>query len=104
MRACRLIAVGALFAISLSGAEAQEGGGIRRVDGALDAIVPANAKVEKVHGGFQFVEGPVWVRSGGYLLFSDLMENAIMKWTPDGGVVPFRKPVFQGRTFQVLHD
>ena len=97
MRAGRLIVVSALFAISLSGAKAQEGGGIRRLDRALDAIVPANAKVEKVHGGFQFVEGPVWVRAGGYLLFSDLMDNAIMKWTPDGAVVPFRKPVFQGQ-------
>ena len=38
----------------------------RSLDPALDDIVPANAKVEKVAGNFGFTEGPVWVRSGGY--------------------------------------
>lgn len=71
-------------------------GDIVRKDGALDRLVPAGTKIEKLHGGFRFIEGPVWVRSGAYLLFSDLQVNAIMKWTPDGNVSVFRKPVFQG--------
>jgi gluconolactonase len=63
-----------------------------RLDPALDQIVSADAKVEKLADDFGFVEGPVWVRSGGYLLFSDIPANAINKWTPDGKVFVFLKP------------
>ena len=48
---------------------------IVRKDPALDAIVASDAKIEKLAGGFQFTEGPVWVRDGGYLLFSDPNNN-----------------------------
>jgi gluconolactonase len=67
-----------------------------RVDPALDKIVPANATVAKVREDFRFIEGPVWVRSGSYLLFSDIPANSIMKWTPDGTVSVFRKQIFGG--------
>ncbi|MBZ5699108.1 MAG: SMP-30/gluconolactonase/LRE family protein [Acidobacteriia bacterium] len=67
-----------------------------RIDPALDKLVPAGAKVEKVHGDFRFIEGPVWVRSGGYLLFTDIPANSIMKWTPGGTVSVFRKGIFPG--------
>jgi gluconolactonase len=60
----------------------------------LDKLVPAGAAVEKVIGNLLFAEGPVWLRSSGYLLFSDIPSNAIMKWTPTGGLSVFRKPVF----------
>ena len=44
-------------------------------------LVPRDAKVEKVTGGFQFTEGPVWHKDG-FLLFSDCHANGIMKWDP----------------------
>src|ERR1700692_713746 len=69
---------------------AQEKGPIIRLDPALDDIVSPDAKVEKVAGGFVFFEGPLWVRKGGYLLFSDIANNVIEKWNPaDGKVTPF---------------
>ena len=34
---------------------------IIKKDPALDAIIPANAKLEKLATGFLFTEGPVWV-------------------------------------------
>ena len=46
---------------------------------------------ERIATGFQFTEGPVW-HPDGYLLFSDIPANAILKWTPDGKVETFRKP------------
>ncbi|PYU68554.1 MAG: SMP-30/gluconolactonase/LRE family protein [Acidobacteria bacterium] len=63
---------------------AQDAGQIVKIDAALDAIVPANARVEKVADGFGFLEGPVWVHSTnpGYLLFSDIPANVIDKWSP----------------------
>lgn len=66
------------------------GGRIVRLDAALDAIVPQNTKIEKLAGGFQFTEGPVWVRNGGYLLFSDPNANTIYRWSPEGQVSIFR--------------
>ena len=53
-----------------------------RVDPALDEIVPPDAKLEKVAGELRHLEGPVWVRQGGYLLFSDMDANVIYKWGP----------------------
>jgi gluconolactonase len=69
---------------------------ITRLDPSLDAIVSPEAKVEKVHGDFRFTEGPVWIRDGGFLLFSDLMVNAIRKWTPAGGATFFRQGILAG--------
>ncbi|HET9275937.1 MAG TPA: SMP-30/gluconolactonase/LRE family protein [Gemmatimonadales bacterium] len=63
---------------------------VDRKQRAIDALVPAEASVEKLAGGFTFVEGPVWVRDGGYLLFSDPNENSIYRWTPDGQVSVWR--------------
>jgi gluconolactonase len=57
-------------------------------DPALDDIVPADAKIEKLASGFLFTEGPVWVPrtedTDGYLLFSDPNNNLIYRWTQDG--------------------
>jgi gluconolactonase len=52
---------------------------ILRIDPAIDAIVPANPKLFKVAEGFQFTEGPVWLKPG-YLLFSDPNANRIYKY------------------------
>ncbi len=69
-----------------------------RNDAAVDAIVPLNPKIYKLAEGFQFTEGPLWVKSaevknknaGGYLLFSDPNTNTIYKY--DGNLSVFRKP------------
>jgi gluconolactonase len=70
--------------VALSATPAQ----IVRKDAGLDAIVPTDAMIEKLAGGFLFTEGPVWVPrsvdSDGYLLFSDPNNNVIYRWTQDG--------------------
>ncbi len=59
---------------------------IARLDAALDALVPADAVVEKVAGGFQFTEGPLWRASQNRLWFSDVVGNVVRAVTPDGQV------------------
>jgi len=71
-------------------------GTVVKMDDALDALVPIDYQIEKLSGGFAFTEGPVWVRDGGYLLFSDLRSNAIHKWDPQEGLSTFMQPVFEG--------
>src|SRR5262245_44248144 len=60
-----------------------------RLSPKLDKIVPANAKIEELATGFGFVEGPVWVHDG-YLLFSDIPRNVILKWAPGSTTSVFR--------------
>src|SRR5437867_6715084 len=62
-----------------------------RLDPAIDAIVPPNPKIHKLAEGFMFTEGPIWVRDGGYLLFSDPNNNTIYKYTSDGQLSVFRE-------------
>jgi gluconolactonase len=69
---------------------ATDGGGrIVRLDPAVDRIVPRDARLEKLAGGFQFTEGPVW-HPDGYLLFSDPNANTIYRWSPEGSVSVYR--------------
>lgn len=78
-----------LLGLSLD-ATAQEKPVVVRIDPAIDAIVPAGATVERVATGFGFSEGPVWVRKGGFLIFSDIPANVIHRWNPaDGSVSVF---------------
>jgi gluconolactonase len=60
-------------------------GSIVRLDPALDALVPQNAVIEKVAGGFEFTEGPLW-RPEGVIWFSDVTGNLLRSITPAGQV------------------
>jgi gluconolactonase len=64
---------------------------VERVDPAIDAIVPLNPKIFKLAEGFQFTEGPIWLKPG-YLLFSDPNANTIYKYEPEGKLSVFKKP------------
>jgi gluconolactonase len=73
-----------------SGAQGSDQAQIQKTPEAPNLIAPG-AKVEKVADGFGFIEGPVW-RKEGYLLFTDIPRNRIMKWHPKDGVSIFREP------------
>lgn len=65
---------------------------VRRVSPKLDRIIAPDAKVEVIATGIKWAEGPVWVRQGGYLLFSDPPANIMRKWSRKGGVSVFMEP------------
>ncbi|HET9474341.1 MAG TPA: SMP-30/gluconolactonase/LRE family protein [Steroidobacteraceae bacterium] len=65
---------------------------IDRWDPAMDAIVPADWKIEKLADGFGWAEGPIWIRSGNYLLFTDVPGNKMWKWSEKGGLEKFLDP------------
>jgi gluconolactonase len=65
---------------------------IDRWDPAMDAIVPKDWKVEKLADGFGWAEGPVWVKSGKYLMFTDVPGNKMWKWSAKGGLEKFLDP------------
>jgi len=73
-----------------------------------------NAAIERIATGFRWAEGPVWVRDGGYLIFSDIPNNRMMRWLEeDGHLSVFRSPSNytngntrdrQGRLISCEHD
>lgn len=67
-------------------------GAIVREDPRLDALLAPGARVEVLATGFAWAEGPVWDRKGGYLLFSDIPRNSVMKWSRERGIELFLKP------------
>ncbi len=73
-------------------AESNSAAGIVRLDPAFDKLVPADARVEKLVDGHKWTEGPVWNRKEGYLLFSDIPNNAIIKWQEGKGESVFMQP------------
>jgi len=65
---------------------------IQMLDPALDHIVSADAKLERVASGFnKWTEGPVWTRQG-TLLFAEIPANNIIQWSPAKGAVVFMHP------------
>ncbi len=68
-------------------------GKVVRIDPSLDKLISPDAKIEVLSSGYQWSEGPVWVKNGGYLLFSDVPANTIYRWKEgDKSATPFLKP------------
>ncbi len=72
-------------------------GQIVRTDPRLDKLIPKEARIEVLASGFTWTEGPVWIKdrgdgAGSFLLFSDVPQNTIFKWTEKEGITPFLKP------------
>ena len=61
-------------------------------DPAFNAFVMGNAPVKQIATGFDWAEGPVWFGDAGCLLFSDIPNDRIMRWSPGAGLSTFRQP------------
>ncbi len=61
------------------------------IDPRFAAFVLHNAPVKKLADGFDWAEGPVWFGDAGCLLFSDIPNNRILRWSPEG-LTTFRQP------------
>ena len=67
-------------------------GTIAKYDKRLDQLIDPSAKIEVIASGFVWTEGPAWNREGGFLVFSDIPRNVVMKWSPDEGVSEYMSP------------
>jgi len=91
----------ALTAVASSGiAKAQWSESLRYPDPNVEVLDPSftkyrlfNSSIERLATGFRWLEGPVWIGDGNYLLVSDVAGNQIIRWdeaTTQTSV--FRKP------------
>jgi gluconolactonase len=67
-------------------------GTIHRYDSKLDELLPKGATIEVLSSRFGWAEGPVWVKNGDFLLFSDVIKNQVMKWKEGAGVSVYLRP------------
>ncbi len=67
-------------------------GEVIRHDARMDRLIAPGAEIEVLGSGFEWSEGPVWVKDGGFLLFSDIPRNSVMKWKEGEGVSLYLKP------------
>lgn len=67
-------------------------GKIHIYDESLTTLIDPSTPIEIVAEGYTWSEGPVWVKKGNYLLFSDVPENKIYQWTADKGAVLYFTP------------
>jgi gluconolactonase len=70
---------------------------VERLDPRFEALIPLDVSLEVVadfeeREGPHWLEGPLWDRQRGHLLFSDVKANAIWSWQRDGGVQLYMQP------------
>ena len=61
-------------------------------DPSFEKLLSKDARIEVLASGFEWSEGPVWVKDGGYLLFSDVPKNKVYKWDEKEGLSVFLEP------------
>jgi gluconolactonase len=60
---------------------------------AFRRYVLGSAALQRLYTGARWAEGPVWFGDGRYLLFSDIPNDRMLKWSEETGqVTVFRKP------------
>lgn len=84
------------------------------VDPRFAKYVIISAAVERLFTGARWAEGPVWFGDGGYLVFSDIPNNRMLRWLEEtGNITAFRSPSNysngncrdrQGRLITCEHD
>lgn len=63
------------------------------IEPASRQLIFAHVTLRRLFSESAWTEGPVYVRAGRYLLFSDLPNDRIMRWDETNGVVSvFRSP------------
>lgn len=65
---------------------------VLRLNPLLEAIVPGGAVLERVAGGFTWLEGPLWDPVDASLLFSEVPSNSVYRVRPGGEPELFLRP------------
>ncbi len=53
----------------------------------FEKLIQGNAPIRRLHTGMLWAEGPAWNGTGNYLVFSDIPNNAQMRYLPEDGHV-----------------
>lgn len=62
------------------------------LDPEVRSLFPEVAELEILAEGFKWSEGPVWIPAGDFLLFSDVPQDTVFRWSEAGGLEPWLQP------------
>lgn len=75
-----------------SESEQQAGGDVEILEQELTKLIDPTAELQELAQGYKWSEGPVWVEEHQFLLFSDIPNNVIYKWSAEEGITQYLKP------------
>lgn len=55
-------------------------------------MIVTSAGLDELYSGCRWAEGPVWFNDANQLLWSDIPNQRMLRWTPEGGVSVYRQP------------
>ncbi|MDE3765058.1 SMP-30/gluconolactonase/LRE family protein [Sinorhizobium meliloti] len=61
-------------------------------DERFRSLIVGSAALEELYRGCRWAEGPVWFSDLDCLIWSDIPNQRMMRWTPDSGASVFRSP------------
>ncbi|MGO4449832.1 SMP-30/gluconolactonase/LRE family protein [Phyllobacterium sp. TAF24] len=61
-------------------------------DQRFSSLIIGNAELEELYSSCRWAEGPVWFGDSNCLLWSDIPNQKMLRWIPDGAVTVFRSP------------
>ena len=67
-------------------------GVLERIDSKFNDLTIGSAALEVLYDQCRWAEGPVWFGDANMLVWSDIPNNRMLRWVPDGGVSAFRTP------------
>lgn len=67
-------------------------GSVERLVPELDALLAPEAHMEKLADGFDWSEGPVWLRKEQAVVFSDVPRNKVHRWSERDGLSVYLEP------------
>src|ERR1700694_4003157 len=93
----RMLATAAASGLALGSSRVARAQTAKRIDQfapELDKVISTSEPILELATGFGGggnTEGPVWWKEGGYLLFSSIGDNQVIKYTPGKGTSVFRE-------------
>jgi gluconolactonase len=66
--------------------------GFEIFDARFEALLTPNSKLEKLYTGTIWAEGPCYFAEGDYLVWSDIPNNRMLRWSEANGTTVFRQP------------
>lgn len=61
-------------------------------DPRFRSLIVNNAQLDELYSGCRWAEGPVWFSDANQLVWSDIPNQRMLRWEPEGGVSVFRQP------------
>ncbi|MBY2908701.1 MULTISPECIES: SMP-30/gluconolactonase/LRE family protein [Rhizobium] len=55
-------------------------------------MIVTSAGLDELYSGCRWAEGPVWFNDANQLLWSDIPNQRMLRWTPESGVSVYRQP------------